>query len=129
MEKTYIDPPGLEPPPEPYSHVVRAGDTVYVAGQVAFDEQNRIVGVGDPAAQAERTWRNVELAVTAAGGTIADVVKMTLFLQDIRHAPYEIAVRERLFAKGRYPVCTMVQVANLGLPDLLMEIDVIAVLG
>jgi len=129
MERTYLDPDGLAPPPEPYAHAIRCGDTLYIAGQVAFDEQNQIVGVGDPRLQAEQVWRNIELAVEAAGGTIANVVKITIFLKDIRHAAAEISIRERLFKPGRFPVCTQVQVANLGLPELLMEVDAVAVLA
>jgi len=129
MERTYLAPDGLAPPPEPYAHAIRCGDTLYIAGQVAFDEQNQIVGVGDPRLQAEQVWRNIELAVEAAGGTIANVVKITIFLKDIRHAAAEISIRERLFKPGRFPVCTEVQVANLGLPELLMEVDAVAVLA
>ena len=129
MERTYLAPDGLAPPPEPYAHAIRCGDTLYIAGQVAFDEQNQIVGVGDPRLQAEQVWRNIELAVEAAGGTIANVVKITIFLKDIRHAAAEISIRERLFKPGRFPVCTQVQVANLGLPELLMEVDAVAVLA
>ena len=129
MERTYLEPAGLAAPPEPYSHAIRCGDTLYIAGQVAFDEQNQVVGVGDPRRQAEQVWRNIGLAVEAAGGTLADVVKITIFLKDVRHAAAEISVRERLFEPGRFPVCTLVQVANLGLPDLLMEVDAVAVLG
>ncbi len=129
MERTYLEPDGLAAPPEPYSHAIRCGDTLYLAGQVAFDEQNQVVGAGDPERQAEQVWRNIGLAVEAAGGTLADVVKITIFLKDVRHAAAEISVRERLFEPGRFPVCTLVQVANLGLPDLLMEVDAVAVLG
>jgi enamine deaminase RidA (YjgF/YER057c/UK114 family) len=129
MERTYLEPNGLAAPPEPYSHAIRCGDTLYIAGQVAFDEQNRVVGVGDPRRQAEQVWQNIRLAVEAAGGSLGDVVKITIFLKDVRHAPAEISVREQLFEPGRLPVCTLVQVANLGLPDLLMEVDAVAVLG
>src|SRR3954452_12163689 len=66
MERTYLEPAGIAPPPEPYSHAVRCGDTLYIAGQVAFDEDNRVVGIGDPRAQAERVWHNIRLAVEAA---------------------------------------------------------------
>jgi enamine deaminase RidA (YjgF/YER057c/UK114 family) len=128
VQRTYLEPAGLAPPPEPYSHAIRCGDTLYIAGQVAFDEQNNVVGIGDPRRQAEQVWHNIRLAVEAAGGTLADVVKITIFLKDVRHAPAEIGVREQLFELGRYPICTLVQVANLGLPDLLMEVDAIAVL-
>ena len=127
MERTYLEPAGIAPPPEPYSHAIRCGDTLYIAGQVAFDEQNRTVGVGDPRRQAEQVWHNIRLAVEAAGGTLADVVKITVFLKDVRHAPAEISVREPLFQPGRYPICTLVQVANLGLPELLMEVDIVAI--
>jgi enamine deaminase RidA (YjgF/YER057c/UK114 family) len=129
MERTYLEPNGLAAPPEPYSHAIRCGETLYIAGQVAFDEQNRVVGVGDPRRQAEQVWWNIRLAVEAAGGSLGDVVKVTIFLKDVRHAPAEISVREQLFEPGRFPVCTLVQVANLGLPDLLMEVDAVAVLG
>jgi enamine deaminase RidA (YjgF/YER057c/UK114 family) len=129
MERTYLEPNGLAAPPEPYSHAIRCGDTLFIAGQVAFDGQNRVVGVGDPRRQAEQVWRNIGLAVEDAGGTLADVVKITIFLKDVRHAPAEISVREQLFEPGRFPVCTLVQVANLGLPDLLMEVDAVAVLN
>ena len=126
MERTYLEPDGLAAPPEPYAHAIRSGDTLYIAGQVAFDEHNQIVGIGDAHKQAEQVWRNIGLAVQAAGGTVTDVIKITVFLKDIRDAPAEIAAREPLFEPGRFPICTMVQVANLGLPDLLMEVDAIA---
>ena len=69
---------------------------------------------------------NIERCVQSAGCEVADIVKMTIFLKDIRHASAETTVRKRLFAPDRLPVCTQVQVANLGFPELLMEIDVIA---
>jgi len=128
MDRAYLEPDGLAAPPEPYSHAIRCGDTLYIAGQVAFDEQNAIVGIGDARRQAEQVWENIRRAVEAAGGKLATVVKITIFLKDIRDVPAEISVRERLFEPGRFPVCTLVQVANLGLPDLLMEIDAVAVL-
>lgn len=128
MERTFLQPPGIAAAPEPYSHAIRCGNTLYIAGQVAFDESNEVVGVGDARKQAERVWHNIRLAVEAAGGKVTDVVKITVFLKDIRHAQDEIAVRKGLFKEGRYPICTQVQVANLGLPDLLMEVDAIAVL-
>jgi enamine deaminase RidA (YjgF/YER057c/UK114 family) len=129
MQRTYLEPKGLAAPPEPYSHAIRCGGTVYIAGQAALDEQNQIVGIGDPRSQAEQVWRNIGLAVNAGGGTLADIVKITVFLKDVRHAAAEISVRERLFERGRFPICTLVQVANLGLPELLMEIDAVAVLN
>lgn len=128
MQRQYIEPDGIAPAPEPYAHAVRCGDAVFIAGQVAFDEDNRVVGAGDAAAQAERVWHNLRLAVEGAGGNVRDIVKITVFLKDIRDAPAEIAARERHFDPGAFPICTMIQAASLGLPELLMEIDAIAVL-
>jgi enamine deaminase RidA (YjgF/YER057c/UK114 family) len=127
-DREYLQPAGVAPAPEPYSHVIKVGKTVYVAGQVAFDAANTVVGRGDPLRQAEQCWRNIESCVRAAGGTLADVVKVVCFVKDIRHVPYEIEVRRRLFKDGQWPAYTMVQVANLGQEDLLYEIDVTAVL-
>src|SRR2546425_2830489 len=121
MERTYLEPDGIAAPPEPYSHAVRCGDTVYIAGQVAFDEENNIVGVGDARKQAERVWHNIRLAVEAAGGEVSHVIKITIFLKDIRHAPDEIAGRQHLFKPGGFSIFNQGQVADLGLPGLFME--------
>jgi enamine deaminase RidA (YjgF/YER057c/UK114 family) len=126
VSREYLEPAGLGPPTDPFTHVIVVDRTVYVAGQIALDERNQIVGAGDPALQAEQCWTNISLALQAADCTLADIVKLTVFLKDIRHGPSETAVRRRHFGDNPMPVCTLVQVANLGFPELLMEIDVIA---
>jgi enamine deaminase RidA (YjgF/YER057c/UK114 family) len=123
----YLEPDGLGPPTDPFTHVITHGDFVFVAGQISLDENNEIVGIGDPAAQAEQCWRNIELALASAGATVSNIVKLVVFLKDIRDASAETTVRKRLFAPDRLPVCTQVQVANLGFPELLMELDVTAI--
>ncbi len=119
--------PGLCDPPEPYSYSVRAGRTIYLAGQVALDEQMQIVG-STVAEQARQVWRNIAAALAPSGATLANVVKITYFLQDIRELTDEIAVRRQLFAPDRMPAVTAVQAAALGLPGLKMEVDIVAVL-
>jgi enamine deaminase RidA (YjgF/YER057c/UK114 family) len=86
----------------------------------------QIVGttLGD---QARQVWKNIEAVLAASGATLADVVKINYFLADIRELPHEIAVRQTLFPADRMPAVTAVQVASLGLPGLLMEVDIIAV--
>ena len=126
MSRDYLEPVGVGPPTDPFTHVIVCGDTVYVAGQISLDEENNLVGIGDPAAQAEQCWTNIERCVQSAGCEVKDIVKMTIFLKDIRHASAETDVRKRRFGANPLPVCTQVQVANLGFPELLMEIDVIA---
>lgn len=119
--------PGLCDPPEPYSYSVRAGQTIYLAGQVAIDEDMQVVGTTMPE-QAVQVWHNIRSVLAASGATLADIVKINYFLRDIRELSDEIAVRKTLFAADKMPAVTAVQVAALGLPGLLMEVDIIAVL-
>jgi len=120
------DVPGLCAPPEPYSYSVRAGNTIYLAGQVALDEAGSVVGttLGE---QAVQVWHNIARVLETNGGTLAQIVKVTYYLRDIRDLPSEIDVRRGLFAPDRMPAVTAVQVAALGLPGLAVEVDVIAV--
>lgn len=122
-----INPYGMCEPPEPYSYAVRAGDTVYLAGQVAFDASGEIVGetTGE---QAEQIWGNIAEVLEACGGSVANIVKITYFCQDIRELPEEMEVRRRVFDGGPYPAVTACQAAALGLPGLKLEVDVIAVI-
>lgn len=114
-------------PPEPYSYALRHGDTVYLAGQVAFDRDGEIVGT-TVAEQAVQVWRNIEDVLEAAGGSLEHVVKITYYLQDIRELGEEIEIRKRLFAGRPFPVVTAIQAAALGMPGLKMEVDVTAVI-
>ena len=122
-----VDVPGLCPPPEPYSYAIRAGDTLYLAGQVALDEKGAIVG-STVAEQARQIWSNIEHVLAAAGSGIADVVKVTYIMQDVREIAEEIEVRRQVFADGPFPAVTAMQAAALGLPGLKMEVDVVAVM-
>lgn len=118
--------PGLCSPPEPYSYSVRAGNTIYLAGQVALDEDMNVVGT-TLRDQAVQTWRNIEAVLADAGATLAEVVKVTYFLQDVRELHEELEVRRTLFPADKMPAVTAVQAAALGLPGLKLEVDVIAV--
>lgn len=113
-------------PPEPYSYAIRAGNALYLAGQVAFDRRGEIVGE-TVEEQARQVWQNIRDVLEAAGSSIADVVKVTYFMQDIREIAEEFPVREEVFAGRPYPAVTAIQAAALGLPGLKMEVDVIAV--
>lgn len=120
---------GPHPLPWPYSHAAKVGDTVYIAGQVALDEELRIVGPGDPEAQARQVWRNIQKIVEAAGGTVTDVVRVATYVADVTHIEAIHTARREFFPDGDYPVATVVQVAALGLPGLLLETEAIAVIG
>ena len=117
---------GLCPPPEPYSYAIRAGDTLYLAGQVSMNADGNVVGE-TVSAQARQVWKNISSVLAAAGSSIADVVKVTYYMQDIREIADEIQVRKDVFVGRPYPAVTAIQVAALGLQGLKMEVDVIAV--
>jgi enamine deaminase RidA (YjgF/YER057c/UK114 family) len=106
---------------------VVAGDTIYLRGQIGQDlDTAQNVGIGDVAAQAEQAMRNIDLLLREAGGELADIVKVTIYLVDPRYreAVYRVIGR---WLKGVYPVSTGLVVSALARPEWLVEIDVIAV--
>jgi enamine deaminase RidA (YjgF/YER057c/UK114 family) len=124
----HVAPEGMAPGTG-YSHVVAAsGRFVSVAGQVALDENGAVVGQGDPGAQAERVFENLRLALAAVGASFADVVKFTYFLTDIGMLPAVREVRDRYIDTARPPASTAVQVSALVRPEMLLEVEAIAIL-
>jgi enamine deaminase RidA (YjgF/YER057c/UK114 family) len=126
----YFNPKGLVAPTG-YTHVVVAPDgrTVYIAGQVAFDSAGKVVGEGDFVVQAEQVFRNLERALTSVGGSMADLVKTTTFITDIKHVPALRDVRARYLSKTQPPANTLVSVSSLARAELLIEIEAVAILG
>jgi len=111
----------------PYSQGVIANGFLFTAGQIALDPATGQVVEGDVVAQAERVLRNLEAILKQAGATWADVVKTTVFLQDMADFPRVNEVYARAFGEAR-PARSTVQVA--GLPrGVLVEIEAIAVVG
>lgn len=129
-----INPPGL-PVPEGYVHMAVATGrrTVYLSGQVARDAAGAPVGPGDLAGQVEQAYRNVTAALAGAGATWEDIAKLTVYVVDWSPekfaALFEGAVRAAQ-ELGFDPVkpTTLIGVAALGEPDLLVEVEAIAVL-
>ena len=120
--------PSLGPPPEPYEYAIRSGNTLYLAGQVALDENGIIVGTTTKE-QARKTWDNIGIVLAAAGASIKDVVKVTYFLADIRELQEEMEIRKEVFSGRPFPVVTAIQAAALGMPGLRLEIDLVAELN
>ncbi len=121
-----IQPQGLAKPPT-YSHVVKAGNTVYLAGQVSRDENGQTVARGDIAAQATQVFENLTRALAAVGGTLDNLVKITVYITDPRYREPVSEVRHK-YLRGPLPASTLIVVAGLAEPDLLLEIEGIAVL-
>ena len=120
--------PSRGSPPEPYEYAIRSGNTLYLAGQVALDENGIIVGTTTKE-QARKTWDNIGIVLAAAGASIKDVVKVTYFLADIRELQEEMEIRKEVFSGRPFPVVTAIQAAALGMPGLRLEIDVVAELN
>ena len=115
-------------PASGYSHAVAAtGRLVAIAGQVAMDEHGGLVGEGAPAAQAERVFENLRVALDAVGATFADVVKFGVFTTDISILPVVREVRDRYVDTEHPPASTAVQVGALFRPGYLLEIEAFAV--
>jgi 2-iminobutanoate/2-iminopropanoate deaminase len=128
VAKEHLNPEGMPPPVGPYSNVVAAtpGRMVFVAGQVAYDADGKVVGAGDVAAQTRQVLENVKLALEAAGATFGDVVKIVNYITDINEFSKMAAVRREYFTEP-YPVSSLVEVTALMEPDLIIEIEAIAV--
>ena len=115
--------------PGGYSHVVSlpaTGRLVWTAGQVPIAADGTVAPAGDWEAQARLTCENVGHALTAGGATWADVVKLTIFVVDMAGLPAIRAVRDEFVDVERPPTSSLVQVAGLVLPDLLLEVEAVA---
>ncbi|MFO1361640.1 MAG: RidA family protein [Burkholderiales bacterium] len=132
MERRFINPLELSVPIN-YSHVAvaSAGRTVYVSGQIALDATGRIVGAGDLRAQAVQVYENLRAALDAAGASFADVIKMTTFVVGLDPERTQVLreVRAQFLPAGHKPASTMVGVASLVRPELLVEVEMIAALA
>ena len=106
---------------------VPSGHIVFASGQTARDATGAIVGVGDIRAQTRQTLDNVKAVLEAAGATLEDIVKVQVFITNVEHYADIHAVRSEYF-KSDYPASTMVEVTALVHPDMLIEIDAIAVI-
>lgn len=120
-----LDPPGVPAPISHYANGVRAGDTVYVSGQVALDGEGRLVGPGDVVAQTRQALDNVRAVLEAGGATLDDVVKVTVYLADVDDRPRVNEVRQAYFGRNR-PASTLVEVSRLAIPGIKIEVEAVA---
>ncbi|MGX1116616.1 enamine deaminase RidA (YjgF/YER057c/UK114 family) [Streptomyces ambofaciens] len=129
-ELTRIPAPEGVAPAAQYTHVVLGtGRFVAVSGQLALDEDGRVVGAGDPAAQARQVFENLRRCLASAGATFDDVVKLTFFVTDMAHMGAIRAARSAHIPDDRLPAASAVQVGALVRPEFLMEIEAFAVVA
>jgi enamine deaminase RidA (YjgF/YER057c/UK114 family) len=125
---THITEPDGVAPGTGYTQVVTGtGRLVAVSGQVALDADGKIVGEGDPAAQARQVFENLRRCLAAAEATFADVIKLSYYVTDIGLLPAVRAVRDEYVGADRLPASTAVQVAALFRPELLLEVEAFAI--
>ena len=133
MPIQHINPASLFPSlPLGFSQAVvcQGGRTAYLSGQTAWDADKQIVGGDDLGEQTRQALRNVQLGVAAAGGTLADVVSLRLYVVNPKPGDMESvgeALRE-FFPANAPPASTWIGVQSLAVPDFLIEIEAIAVI-
>jgi 2-iminobutanoate/2-iminopropanoate deaminase len=122
----FINPPGLARPTG-YTHVVVAADgrTAYIAGQVAFDSTGQVVGVGDFQAQAAQVFANLRRALASVGASFGDVLKTTTLITNLKNLPALRETRARHMDPAQAPANTLIPVATLARPELLLEIEAV----
>jgi enamine deaminase RidA (YjgF/YER057c/UK114 family) len=127
IKKEYLNPTRF------YSHAVTAtgGKIIYVSGQVSWDASGKVVGKGEMRAQSEQVFSNVTVILKAAGADWGDVIKMNGYMvgMDGPRVDAYREVRGKYLVAGKLPASTLVGVERLVHPDLLLEVEVIAVTG
>src|SRR5713101_2146098 len=121
----------IAPGPAGYSHIAKVnnGTIVYLAGQVSSDASGNLIGEGNFEAQVEQVFHSLKIAVEAAGGTMADIVKVNIYLvAEVHHAdvPKLRAIRARYVNIEKPPASTLVVVSRLARPGWLVEVEAIA---
>jgi 2-iminobutanoate/2-iminopropanoate deaminase len=118
--------------PDPYapyliSQALRVGDLIFVSGQVGIDGSGELVSLDDFETQADQAFRNLQTVLEAAGSSLGRVAKVTIFLTDMAaNFPKVVELRRRWF-RPPYPADTIVQVQSLYRPEVMLEIEAIAV--
>lgn len=120
--------PGMDEPISHYTDAVRFGDTLYISGVAPLDAQNQVVYRDDVLGQADYVLATMGRILAQAGGSFADVLRVTVYLIDIKDRPRINPIRQKYFGQTR-PASTLVEVSALAVPGMLVEIEAVAGLG
>jgi enamine deaminase RidA (YjgF/YER057c/UK114 family) len=109
--------------------VTEGGRTVWLAGQTALrDDAGRDLA-GNFEAQARQVFRALDATLKRAGGSLANMVTMTVFINDVRNGDKLVEIRKEMFAEGMYPASALITVSGFAQPGMLIEIQGVAVIG
>ncbi len=106
----------------------QVGNLLFLSGQAAISAEGALVGVGDFDAQLVQVMANIDRVLAAGGSERSRIVKVTIYLTDMANFPKIVEARKVYFT-APYPADTIVEVKSLALPELMLEIDVIATTG
>jgi len=112
--------------PTAYSHLVKVGNLMFLAGQVALDGEGNVIGEGDMTAQVRQVLENMKSVLASEGADFSNVVKINIFTTDIEAFRDAASVRREYFG-DHPPASTLVQIERLARPVFLVEIEAIAV--
>lgn len=121
----------IETDPDPYapyllSQGIRVGDLLFVSGQVGIDDAGELVSLDDFPTQADQAFRNLGRVLEAGGSSLERVVKVTIFLTDMAaNFPKVVELRRKWFTPP-YPADTIVQVQSLYRPEVMLEVEAVA---
>jgi 2-iminobutanoate/2-iminopropanoate deaminase len=108
--------------------ITEGGKTVWLAGQVGFVDDSGKSLAGDFDAQVRQTFRNIEKILARAGGTLRDIVTMTVYVSDARYSKRFTDLRREYYAKD-FPASALITAAGFALPEILLEITATAVVA
>lgn len=125
MSRREIRIPELAPPASHYTDAVLAGEFLFISGMAALDRDGHVLAKGDVVQQTRHVMDAIGKVLAKAGGTFADIVKVTVYLKNIEDRPRINPVRQEYFGASR-PASVLVEVSDLFVPGLEVEIDAIA---
>ncbi len=123
-----ISPDVGEPPAETWSNCLVVGNQVFIAGMTARSAEFDVVSDGAEYEQARTIFTKIKNLMTEAGGSMADIVKVNIFVTDITKRKEVWRARAEFFS-GNFPVSTLVEVSALALPDMVVEVEAVGFIG
>ena len=117
--------PGMDEPSSHYTDAVRFGDLLFISGVAPLDAHNQVVFPDDVLGQTDYVLATMGRILAQAGGSFADVLRVTVYLIDIEDRPRINPIRQKYFGQTR-PASTLVEVSALAVPGMLVEIEAVA---